>query len=50
MQPWRPYVKLCYAACAAAAIAMMSSSLLSVSAGWLPEPSTALATVGGERA
>lgn len=47
LQPWRPYIKLSYAACVMVAIMMMSTSFATLAAGWLPNPEEALATTAG---
>ncbi|PRW60882.1 MATE efflux family [Chlorella sorokiniana] len=44
-QPWRPYIKLSYSACAMRAIESWSLSLCSVAAGWLPNPEASLAAM-----
>lgn len=46
-QPWRPYIKLSYSACAMRAIESWSLSLCSVAAGWLPNPQASLAAMAG---
>lgn len=38
VQPWRPYIKLSYAACLMWAIESWSFSLCNIAAGWLPNP------------
>lgn len=48
-QPWGPYIKLSYSACAMRAIESWSLSICGVAAGWLPNPSAALSAMAGER-
>ncbi|KAL4431763.1 hypothetical protein ABPG77_002979 [Micractinium sp. CCAP 211/92] len=44
-QPWGPYIKLSYSACAMRAIESWSLSICGVAAGWLPNPSAALSAM-----
>lgn len=47
VQPWGPYIRLSYAACAMRAIESWSLCLCTVAAGWLPNADMALSAMAG---